>query len=262
MNVGQCNPSISILGLQHFPTWHRPNKSKKSIKSGYGVWSHPLSQPWRAVSLQLLTDRHRTCSLVFARSNASVVIVGRHGEVCNNKTTDKVVNQEDRWCLQDTPSWTMIDKGRCSHTPCSGLCTHETSVHKMWARCHCIYVSAGTCWMPLLHYACLLPCETWRFFAESVHSFCVPITVRTFHCRVTETNIKLDSQERGIGFMRVKGPAYFNFGHQDCDGLFSGDIKVASNSGLSFHPLCYSQVSQSFISLALIPLHVNHYQPL
>lgn len=37
MNAEQCNPSISILGLQHCPICHHPNKSKKSIKSGYGV---------------------------------------------------------------------------------------------------------------------------------------------------------------------------------------------------------------------------------
>lgn len=68
MNAGQCNPSISILGLQHFPTCLHPSKSKKSIKSGYGVWSHPLSEPRSARSPQRLTDRRGTCSLVFAAS--------------------------------------------------------------------------------------------------------------------------------------------------------------------------------------------------
>ena len=79
----------------------------------------------------------------------------------------------------------------------------------MWARSHTIGPPAGACWRPLLHSACLLPLGGWGFFVERV------LSQLGLYFEVTETNVKLEQQERGIRFTPMKSPKYFNVRHQD-----------------------------------------------
>lgn len=186
------------------------SSSKSTAQSGLSPAAH--WQAWGVLSC--------VCCV-----NPSAVTVGRHGEVCKDKTTDKVVNQEDRWYSQDAPSQTTTNSGRCGHALCSGLCAHEMPVHKVQARCHCIVMTAGTGWRPLLHSACLLP----RRDMEVLGKRC-PWLLRSYHSyylhfKGTRTKGKLEEQERGlcfISFIRVKGPKYFNFRHQACDDYSQG----------------------------------------
>lgn len=63
------------------------------------------------------------CSLVFAALKPSAVIVGRHGEVCNNKTIDRQSSESTRqiMCPRCTGG-TNIDDASCSKTAV-GHCT-------------------------------------------------------------------------------------------------------------------------------------------
>lgn len=120
MNAEQSNPPISILGLQRYLTCHHLSKSKKSIKSSYSMWSHPLSQPWSLHLQQLLLDRQRMHSLLLPALKPADVTVGGQHKMCSHHTSDVESNASTRPII-DTRCTTRSKYWQSCRLSCSVL---------------------------------------------------------------------------------------------------------------------------------------------
>lgn len=159
MNAEPCNPPISILGLQRYRTCHHPSKSKKSIKSSYSVWSHPLSQPWR-LRLQPTAPWQ---ALLHPALKPTEVTVLRQSEVRSNHTPDMESNAITRPTVD--PRCTARSKYWQSYVLSSSVLwvLHPIPLGS-WS---VSVLTAALGSMNLLHYVCVYPLWGYKLFVEN-----------------------------------------------------------------------------------------------